>query len=205
MVTILSVYILKNPIGYHRISAIIICCIGTLLIIKPSIHNFNWYILLPIFTAFSYSISMILSKITSDKDNSFQQSFHIYLGGVILGSSLSIILINQSVSSLPLFSILSTKWNLTDLNIIYRLIIIAVVGTAGIFCLVSAYRIGSPSANAPFEYVLLIYSLISGYIIFNEIPDIYSLIGIGLIIISGIYVFVRESLNKRLIATIKSR
>ena len=52
---------------------------------------------------------------------------------------------------------------------------------------------------------LLIYSLISGYIIFNEIPDNYSLIGMGLIIISGIYVFVRESLNKRLIATIKSR
>ena len=205
IVTILSVFILKNPIGIHRILAIIICCVGTLLIIKPSINNFNWYILLPIFTAFSYSISMILSKITSDKDNSFQQSFHIYLGGVILGSLLSIILINQTASSLPLFSILSIKWNLTDLNILYKLIIIAVVGTVGIFCLVSAYRVGSPSANAPFEYVLLIYSLISGYIIFNEIPDIYSFIGMGLIIISGIYVFVRESLNKRLIATIKSR
>jgi len=71
MVTILSVFILKNPIGYHRILAIIICCIGTLLIIKPSIHNFNWYILLPIFTAFSYSISMILSKITRDKDTKY--------------------------------------------------------------------------------------------------------------------------------------
>jgi len=51
----------------------------------------------------------------------------------------------------------------------------------------------------------LIYALISGYIIFNEIPDIYSLIGMALIIMSGIYVFIRESFNKRLIATIKSR
>ena len=205
IVTFLSVFLLKNPIGIHRILAIIICCIGTLLIIKPSIYNFNWYILLPIFTAFSYAISMVLSKITSDKDNSFQQSFHIYLGGIILGSLLSIVLTNQSVSSLSLLSILSTKWIFTDLNIIYKLIIIAVVGTAGIFCLVSAYRIGSPSANAPFEYILLIYALISGYILFNEIPDIYSLIGMTLIIMSGIYVFVRESFNKRLIATIKSR
>ena len=201
----LSVFILKNPIGMHRILAIIICCIGTLLIIKPSIYNFNWYILLPIFTAFSYAISMVLSKITSDKDNSFQQSFHIYLGGIIFGSLLSIVLTNQSASSLSLLSILSTKWIFTDLNIIYKLIIIAVVGTVGIFCLVSAYRIGSPSANAPFEYILLIYALISGYIIFNEIPDIYSLIGMALIIMSGIYVFIRESFNKRLIATIKSR
>ena len=85
MVTILSVFILKNPIGYHRILAIVICFVGTLLIIKPYNHNFNWYILLPFFTAFSYSISMILSKITSDKR-------------VILESSLSIILINQFVS-----------------------------------------------------------------------------------------------------------
>ena len=205
IVTFLSVFLLKNPIGIHRILAIIICCIGTLLIIKPSIYNFNWYILLPIFTAFSYAISMVLSKITSDKDNSFQQSFHIYLGGVIFGSLLSIVLTNQSASSLPLLSILSTKWIFTDLNILYKLIIIAVVGTVGIFCLVSAYRIGSPSANAPFEYILLIYALISGYIIFNEIPDIYSLIGMALIIMSGIYVFIRESFNKRLIATIKSR
>ena len=205
IVTFLSVFLLKNPIGIHRILAIIICCIGTLLIIKPSIYNFNWYILLPIFTAFSYAISMILSKITSDKDNSFQQSFHIYLGGIIFGSLLSIVLTNQAASSLSLLSILSTKWIFTDLNILYKLIIIAVVGTAGIFCLVSAYRIGSPSANAPFEYILLIYALISGYIIFNEIPDIYSLIGMALIIISGIYVFIRESFNKRLIATIKSR
>ena len=205
IVTFLSVFLLKNPIGIHRILAIIICCIGTLLIIKPSIYNFNWYILLPIFTAFSYAFSMVLSKITSDKDNSFQQSFHIYLGGVIFGSLLSIVLTNQSASSLSLLSILSTKWIFTDLNIIYKLIIIAVVGTAGIFCLVSAYRIGSPSANAPFEYILLIYALISGYIIFNEIPDIYSLIGMALIIMSGIYVFIRESFNKRLIATIKSR
>ena len=102
IVTFLSVFILKIPIGIHRILAIIICCIGTLLIIKPSIYNFNWYILLPIFTAFSYAISMVLSKITSDKDNSFQQSFHIYLGGIIFGSLLSIVLTNQSASSLSL-------------------------------------------------------------------------------------------------------
>ena len=205
IVTFLSVFILKIPIGIHRILAIIICCIGTLLIIKPSIYNFNWYILLPIFTAFSYALSMVLSKITSDKDNSFQQSFHIYLGGVILGSLLSIVLTNQYASSSDLLNILSKKWIFTDLNIIYKFLIIAVFGTAGIFCLVTAYRIGSPSANAPFEYVLLIYALISGYIIFNEIPDIYSLIGMMLIIMSGIYVFIRESINNRLIATIKSR
>lgn len=205
IVTILSVLILKNKIGIHRIMAILICCFGTLLIVKPSLSNFNWYILLPILTALSYAISMILSKITSDRDNSFQQSFHIYLGGIILGTLLSIFLLNKSIANVSFFSVLSNKWNFSDLSILLILAIIAVTGTVGIFCLVSAYRIGSPSANAPFEYVLLIYSLITGYLIFNEKPDIISLIGMALILSSGVYVFARESVNKRLVATIKSR
>ena len=69
------------------------------------------------------------------------------------------------------------------------------VGTAGIFCLVSAYRLGSPSANAPFEYVLLIYSLISGYIIFNEIPDLFTWIGGTIIFLSILILTYFESKN----------
>tara|TARA_A100000164_G_scaffold320830_1_gene303174 strand:+ start:65 stop:595 length:531 start_codon:yes stop_codon:yes gene_type:complete len=69
--TIFSVLILKNSIGLHRLGAIIIGLLGTLFIIKPSFNNFNWYMLLPIITAISYSLGMTLSKMTSDKDSFF--------------------------------------------------------------------------------------------------------------------------------------
>jgi len=100
---------------------------------------------------------------------------------------------------------LTNKWTFTYLDLIIPMLIIAVTGTIGIFSLVSAYRIGSPQSNAPFEYVLLIYSLFTGYFIFDEVPDYLSLFGMFLIISSGVYIFIRESIKDKSIASFKSR
>ena len=202
--TVFSVSILKNSIGIHRIGAISLGLFGTLLIVKPSFNQFNWYMVLPLITALTYALSMTLSKLTSHKDNSFQQSFHIYFGGLVFGVLIS------SALTLNVFTIeneqlkfLTNPWNFS--NLLVPIILIAVAGTAGIFCLVSAYRIGSPQVNAPFEYILLIYSLITGFLIFGEIPDLSSILGMICIIFSGVYIFFRESIKDKLVATIKSR
>ena len=203
---IFSVLILKNSIGLHRLGAIILGLLGTLLIIKPSFNNFNWYMLLPLITALTYSTSMTLSKLTSDKDNSFQQSFHIYIGGFVFGTIISILISSNFISiENEQLKFLTNPWSFIDIKLLIPMLIIAVTGTVGIFCLVSAYRIGSPQSNAPFEYILLIYSLITGYSIFGEIPDKLSLLGMVLIIFSGVYIFVRETIKDKLVATLKSR
>ena len=204
--TIFSVLILKHSIGLHRLGAIIIGLLGTLFIIKPSFNNFNWYMLLPLITAISYALGMTLSKMTSDKDSSFQQSFHIYLGGFIFGTLISISISTNFITiENEQLKFLTNKWTFINLNLIIPMLVIAVTGTIGIFSLVSAYRIGSPQSNAPFEYVLLIYSLFTGYFIFDEVPDNLSLFGMILIILSGVYIFIRESIKDKLIASFKSR
>ena len=58
----------------------------------------------------------------------------------------------------------------------------------GIFCLIFAYNIGSPQSNAPFEYLLLFYSLIAGFFVFGEVPDLLSFTGMIAIFLSGIYI-----------------
>ena len=204
--TIFSVLILKNSIGIHRLGAILLGLIGTLLIVKPSFNQFNWYMVLPIITALTYSISMTLSKLTSDKDNSFQQSFHIYIGGLLFGILVSsAITFNFVTIDNEQLKFLINPWNFSDLRILFPILAIALTGTIGIFCLVSAYRVGSPQVNAPFEYILLIYSLITGFLVFGEMPDLLSLLGMSFIILSGVYIFIRESIKEKLVATIKSR
>ena len=204
--TVFSVFILKNSIGLHRIGAISLGLFGTLLIVKPSFNQFNWYMVLPLITALTYALSMTLSKLTSHKDNSFQQSFHIYFGGLVFGVLISSALtLNAFTIENEQLKFLTNPWNFSSLNILVPIIFIAVAGTAGIFCLVSAYRIGSPQINAPFEYILLIYSLITGILIFGEVPDLLSILGMICIIFSGVYIFFRESIKDKLVATIKSR
>ena len=105
---------------------------------------------------------MTLSKLTSDKDNSFQQSFHIYIGGLLFGILVSsATTFNFVTIDNEQLKFLINPWNFSDLRILFPILVIALTGTIGIFCLVSAYRVGSPQVNAPFEYILLIYSKVN--------------------------------------------
>tara|TARA_B100000963_G_C22583375_1_gene651919 strand:+ start:81 stop:1016 length:936 start_codon:yes stop_codon:yes gene_type:complete len=204
IVTIISIFFLKISIGFHRITAIIIGFIGTLLIIKPSIYNFDWYMLFPIATAFSYSIGMLLAKKTSDRDNAFQQSFHIYFGGLILSPFITILVTNAFPNmEINQLQFLYIPWEITEFDTLVALVIIAFTGTIGIFSLVYAYNIGSPQSNAPIEYMLLVYALLAGYIIFEEIPDLLSFLGMVMISLSGIYIFIRESVREEIVAAEK--
>ena len=200
--TIFSKLILKSSIGLHRTFAMLVGFFGTLLIIKPGYNTFNFFMVLPIISAFTYSFSMVLAKKTSDKDSLFQQTFHIYLAGIIIGVPLSLLYgwFFPAIDNSFLNSFLK-PWEVSDINILLLISVISLVGSLGIIFLISAYNIGSPIANAPTEYVILIFSFLIGYIIFREMPDIYSIIGMILIVFSGVYIFLRENINKEMIAT----
>ena len=199
-ITIYSYFILNIKIGLNRIFSIFVGFSGTLLIIKPEFNDINIYMLFPIIAAATYALSMTLAKKTSEKDNLFQQTSHIYMGAFIGGSAISILLHNSDFN-LSIFSILSNPWVLNDVQTIGLILFISTTGCIGIFCLIAAYRIGSPLVNSIAEYVHLIFAIIIGIIIFTEIPDINSFIGIFLIIASGIFVVFRENKREELVVS----
>ena len=197
-ITIYSYFILNIKIGLNRIFSIFVGFSGTLLIVKPEFNEINIYMLFPIIAAATYALSMTLAKKTSENDNLFQQTSHIYMGAFIGGSAISILLHNADLN-LSIFSILSNPWVLNDVQTIGLILFISTTGCVGIFCLIAAYRVGSPLVNSIAEYVHLIFAIIIGIIIFTEIPDINSFIGIFLIIASGIFVVFRENKREELV------
>ena len=201
--TILSKIILKNKVGIHRILAIIVGFIGIIFIIKPELNNFDWVMILPIMCALAYSLSMILTIYTKDSDTAYQQTSHVYLGSIVVGTVVYLSFGNyyQDYASNISIGYLLRAWNFSDLTILYKILIISIIGTIGILCLINAYRIGLPSVVSPFEYSMIINALIIGYFIFNEKPDKYSIFGMTLIITSGIYIFFRERPRKNKIVT----
>ena len=79
------------------------------------------------------------------------------------------------------------------------LISIGFTGVIGFFCLFSAYNMGSPSAIAPFEYVIIIWGLIIGWFLWSETLNLKGFIGLFLIVSAGIFTFLRETkLNKKI-------
>ena len=193
-ITIFSYFILRTQIGFQRIFAILIGFVGVLLIVKPSFTNLNIYMLFPIFTSMTYAASMVLAKKTSKDDSLFQQTFHIYIGAFIGGILIST-LIYYSKTNFIILDNLNNPWIINDLTSIGMILIISVLGSFGIISLIAAYRLGNILINSPSEYLYLLFSVSIGYIIFNEMPDFYSFIGIFLIVTSGLYIIYRE--NKR--------
>ena len=78
-----------------------------------------------------------------------------------------------------------------------------ITATLAFLFLFTAYSIASPSVVSPFEYSILLWSPLIGWIYFQEIPSLNTIIGILIIVSSGVYIFVREKAQEQFIATEK--
>jgi drug/metabolite transporter (DMT)-like permease len=72
-----------------------------------------------------------------------------------------------------------------------------IFGGIGHFLLIKAFRDAPASLLAPFSYSQLLYSTAFGYLVFGDFPDRWSLVGMAVIVSSGIYVGYRESIRAR--------
>ena len=87
-ISILSMIFLNEKIGIKRWFALIAGFIGVYLVMDPKLDNFNIYTTFPVICAFFYSLTMIIQKKTSVKDNLFSQVFHIYIIGIFMYTTL---------------------------------------------------------------------------------------------------------------------
>ena len=205
LITIFAKFFLKDQIGLRRWSAVIIGFIGVYIILNPNFDNFNYLKLTPILCAFCYSLSMIIIKKTSDKDNVYQQMFQFYIGAIIISGAFYFFIGDGQYNTInnPAAQFIFREWfsNL-EFSLIY-LIILGFTASVGFLLLFSAYRIASPAVVSPFEYSILVWSSLSGWFFFDEIPGIRTIFGIILIVCGGIYIFIREKTLDQSIVTEK--
>ena len=84
------------------------------------------------------------------------------------------------------------SWNIPNFFIFIILIIIGFTGVIGFFSLFGAYRLGSPSTIAPYEYSLIIWSILFGYFIWNDYLSIKGFFGLLLILLASFFTLYRE-------------
>jgi len=83
------------------------------------------------------------------------------------------------------------------------MIVLGFTAAAAFLFVFSAYRIASPAAVSPFEYSILIWSSLSGWLFFDEVPGLRTILGMFLIVAGGIYIFIREKVQDQSIVTEK--
>ena len=205
LITIFAHFFLKEEIGIRRWSAVVVGFIGVYITLNPDFNNFNYLSLLPILCAFCYSLSMIIIKKTSEKDSVYTQTFTFYFGAIIF-STIFYFLIGDgqyNTSDHPASQFIFREWFVDLESSILFMVATGLTATLAFLLLFTAYSIASPAVVSPFEYSILLWSPLIGWIYFNEIPSLNTVIGILIIVSSGIYIFMREKAQEQLIATEK--
>ena len=201
--SILAMIFLKEKIGIRRWLGISIGFLGVYIVLDPNFDDFNYMKLSPVACALCYAISMTITKYTSDKDNVYTQMSHLYIGAIII-SILFFIFTGEgqfNTSSDPTFQFIFREWFSNPSYAWPFIIFMGFVAAVSFYCVFSAYSIASPSAVSLFEYSLIIWSIIVGYLLFKDVPTTRTFIGVALIIGAGIYIYIREKARDQMIVT----
>jgi drug/metabolite transporter (DMT)-like permease len=202
-ISIFAKLFLKENIGIKRWSAIFVGFIGVYIVLNPDFENFKFVNLAPVACALCYSASMIILKVTSDKDNVYTQLSHLYIGAIIISILFYIFAGDGKFNSFtnPSMQFIFRKWFVNPKEAWPIIFFMGCCGALAFAFVFNAYNKGSPSTVSLFEYSLILYSIIIGYLIFDESPTTRTLIGASIIVLSGIYIYFREKVKNNLIVT----
>ena len=205
LITIFAKFFLKEQIGPRRWSAVIIGFLGVYIILNPNFSNFDYMSLTPVLCALCYSLSMIIIKITSERDSVYTQTFTFYFGAIIFSVIIFFTIGDGHYNTIdhPAYQYIFREW-FTDLeSSLLLMIVTGFTASIAFIFIFTAYRVASPAVVSPFEYSILVWSSLSGWYFFNEVPDLKTIIGILLIVCGGIYIFIREKVQDQPIVTEK--
>ena len=176
LVTILSVFLLGEKVGFHRWGCVMIGLLGVILVIRPGMGIVHWAVVLPLLSALFYSALLIITRVLGQREDALTTLFYTSIGGLIL-SSILILFFWKTPSPI--------QW--------LFLIWLGLLGAVGHFLMIKAFEKAPASLLAPFNYTSLIWATFLGFFLFGDLPDAWTIFGAIIIISSGLYLVQRES------------
>lgn len=176
MVTAMSVPLLGEKVGPRRWSAVVVGFLGVLIMVRPEPSSFQPAALLILLAAFCYGLIMVTTRMLARSD-----------------SNAAILLFGSTVSLAVSTVILPLGWKTPALADLAVFAALGLIGGTGMFFITQAYRHAPAAVIAPFEYTALVVAAILGFLVWQEVPDLYVWLGAFVVIAAGIYIFYRET------------
>jgi drug/metabolite transporter (DMT)-like permease len=185
LMTLLAALFFREPVGYRRWLAVIVGFCGVLMIVKPDPSGLDQWALVGFLSALGGAVRETMTRRIHPDTPTIEVTLYSAIfaaaGTFVFGWS--------------------ETWSSLSQPQYLMLLVQAVTWLIGTFLLIQACRLAPLSVVASFRYTLLIWGGLAGYVVFGEIPDAFSFIGAGLIVISGLYTFHREAVRKRVVAS----
>jgi drug/metabolite transporter (DMT)-like permease len=167
--TMLAGLILGEAIGLRRWISVAIGFVGALVIIRPGMGVMSWTAVIPLAGAFLWAGYQVLSRRVALGDRPETTALYTaFVGMVIFGVMAPFVW--QSATTF--------EWSILILN--------GVLGSIGHIILLKALDVAPASALQPFNYALLLWAILIGYVVFSDLPDILTFVGAGIVVFGGL-------------------
>jgi len=176
--TALSPIFLREKVGFRRWVAVIVGFVGSLIVIRPGFIEFNLATIAALGTGFFYGIYLIITRKLHSSDNSLLTLLLTGVVGFILASFL-----------------VPFVWTAPTINQWSLLSLMGIFACLGHLFLILSLKYADASKLAPFGYFEIITNIILGYYFFMDFPDLWTWVGLSIIVCSGIYISFRERSN----------
>jgi len=179
--TIFSIFLLNEKVGLYRWLAVLVGFAGIIVISEPGFSSLNFYYIYPIIFCLGLSYVAIAIRKLSSTEPVWLISFFFSFSIAILGL-------------LSFFQ----GWVMPNLLDLFLLSMVGILGGLANLWLSQSYKLSEVSLVTPLKYLALVFAIIFGYFIWQEIPTLKTLIGALLVILSSLIIFRREmTLEKR--------
>ena len=178
--TIFSIFLLNEKVGLYRWLAVLVGFVGIIIISEPGFSSLNLYYIYPIIFCLGLSYVAIAIRKLSSTEPVWLISFFF---------SFSIMLLS--------FLSFYQNWILPSLIDLFLLSLIGILGGLANLWLSQSYKLSEVSLVTPLKYLALVFAIIFGYFIWDEVPTFKTLLGAGLVILSSFIIFRRELVLKK--------
>ena len=179
-ITIFSIFLLKEKVGIYRWLAVLVGFVGIIFITEPGFSSLNLYYIYPIIFCLGLSYVAIAIRKLSSTEPAWLISFFF---------SFSIMLLS--------FLSFYQGWILPGLLDLFLLSMVGILGGLANLWLSQSYKYSEVSLVTPLKYLALVFAIIFGYFIWDEVPTFKTLLGAGLVILSSFIIFRRELVLKK--------
>ena len=180
MVTILSVPLLGETVGLRRWTGVILGFAGAMIIIRPGTGFVDIAAVFFLSAAFTHACYQIITRKLRTVDGPMTTLFYTAVVGALVMSA-----------AMPFQWVppTSAQWAV--------MATLGACGAVGHFCLIKSLQAAPASAVVPVSYASLLWATLFGFTLFDEWPDLWTVVGAAIIAASGLYIFYREQQLKR--------
>jgi drug/metabolite transporter (DMT)-like permease len=184
LVVVFAAMFLDEKVGLFRIGAVALGFAGVLIVLAPRLTTLSGA---TVQTGEAVGAVMVLLGATC------AALAQIYIRKLVQTEQTSAIVFYFSLTS-TLLSLLTVPfgWTIPGANETLWLVLAGLLGGMAQIFLTSCYRFADASVIAPFDYASMLFALVIGYVVFDEVPTLPMLLGAGLVILAGLIIILRE-------------